>query len=251
MSDTGASQGRLRGRTALVTGGAVRVGRAISLALAQAGMRVVVHYNSSSEDAERVGREIEDAGGEAALLQADLGDLQATRQLAADAAEAFGGVDVLINNASVFPDAPFGEVDETIWESAISVNLRAPFFLSQILGRQMKQRGNGVIINIADLAGIQAWNGYAAHGVAKAGLVHLTRIAARALAPEVRVAGIVPGTVLPPEGLSASDIDQLAARAPLRRIGSPADVTSAVLFLLQSEFITGHLLVVDGGRAIV
>ncbi|HUE97226.1 MAG TPA: SDR family oxidoreductase, partial [Longimicrobiaceae bacterium] len=115
-------------------------------------------------------------------------------------------------------------------------------------GAGMKERGHGVVINIADLAGIQSWKGYAAHGVSKAGLIHLTKIAARALAPEVRVAAIAPGTVLPPEDLTAEEIETLADRAPLKRIGGPDDVADAVLHLARADFVTGEVLVVDGGR---
>lgn len=130
----------------------------------------------------------------------------------------------------------------------MAVNLKAPFFLAQELGRRMKGRGDGVIVNIADLAGMQAWSGYAAHAISKAGLVHLTRVAARALAPEVRVVGIAPGTVLPPEGFPPGEVDRLADRTALRRIGSPEDVVDAVLYLVRASFVTGEVLVIDGGR---
>src|SRR5690606_5818640 len=113
----------------------------------------------------------------------------------------FGPIDILVNNASVFPPAPFLEVDLTLWEDTMAVNLRAPFFLTQIFGRAMKERGGGVIVNLADLAGLQPWSAYAAHAISKAGLIHLTRVAARALAPEVRVSAIAPGTILPPDTL--------------------------------------------------
>jgi NAD(P)-dependent dehydrogenase (short-subunit alcohol dehydrogenase family) len=128
------------------------------------------------------------------------------------------------------------------------VNLRAPFFLTQRLGAAMQGRGGGVIVNLADLAGLQTWRGYAAHGISKAALVHLTRVAARALAPHVRVVAIAPGTVLPPEDFSKEEIERLAQRAPLRRNGSPEDVVRALLYALQADFVTGEVLVVDGGR---
>lgn len=238
----------LSGKVAMVTGGAVRVGRAISLGLARAGARVVVHYHSSDAEARSLVAEIGAMGGSAVAISADLSRHEEVERLAEDAWAAFGAVDTLINNASVFPPEPLAEVDEALWEATMAVNLGAPFFLTQRIGGKMKGRGGGAIVNIADLAGLQAWKGYAAHGISKAGLVHLTRVAARALAPEVRVTGIAPGTVLPPEDLPAEEVDKLAARTALQRIGSPDDVVDAVLYLIGAEFVTGETLVIDGGR---
>lgn len=238
-----------RGRTALVTGGAVRVGRAISLALAAAGARVIVHHHTSGEAAARIVREITASGGEAHSLAADLSSVEATLDLAA-AAELIAPIDVLVNNASIFPPDALDTVTPELREATIAINLRAPFFLTQSIGGAMKARGSGVILNIADLAGLQAWSGYAAHSVSKAGLVQLTRIAARALAPQVRVAAIAPGTVLPPNEMTADEVAGLAARTPLKRIGSPDDVAHAVLYLVSSDFVTGDVLVVDGGRSL-
>ncbi|MEX2584579.1 MAG: SDR family oxidoreductase [Gemmatimonadota bacterium] len=249
-SGDAASEGRLdlHGRTALVTGGAVRVGRAISLALADAGARVVIHYKASEEPALGLAQEIRDAGGEAATVGADLSSMEDVRRLDRTAEEPFGPIDILVNNASVFPGDPLADVEPALWDETMAVNLRAPFFLTQGIGGRMKTRGYGVIVNMADLAGMQAWNGYAAHAISKAGLVHLTRVAARALAPEVRVVGIAPGTILPPEDLSDAEVRHLADRAPLRRIGSPRDAVDALLYLVGADFVTGEVLVVDGGR---
>lgn len=238
----------LENRTALVTGSAVRLGRAIALGLAGEGMRVIVHHHSSAEAAAEVVEEIRRTGGEAVALRADLADHRQVERLAEEAEAAFGGVDVLVNNASVFPEAGLSEVDEAIWDHTLAVNLKAPFFLTQRLGARMRERGEGVIVNLADLAGIQSWAGYAAHGVSKAGLVHLTRVAARALAPEVRVVAIAPGTVLPPEGLPEETIAELARRIPLGNSGTPGDVVDAVLYLLRARFVTGEVHLVDGGR---
>jgi pteridine reductase len=234
-------------RVALVTGGAVRVGRAISSALAEDGYRLVIHYNSSSKPADELVEEIRAKGGEAVAIGADLADADAVRRLADEAREAFGGIDVLVNNASVFPPEPLEETDEALWDHTMAVNLRAPFFLIRHLAATLRER-KGVVVNMADLAGIQSWAGYAAHGISKAGVVHLTRVAARSLAPEVRVAGIAPGTVLPPESMGDDEIRALADRAPLRRNGSPDDVVRALRYLLAADFVTGETLVVDGGR---
>jgi NAD(P)-dependent dehydrogenase (short-subunit alcohol dehydrogenase family) len=237
----------LSGKTALVTGGAIRVGRAISLALAGEGMRVVVHYNSSSGDADRLVDEIRASGGEAVAIGADLSRGDEVERLAREAAEAFGGIDVLVNNASIFPPERLEETDEALWDRTLAVNLKAPFLLIRHLASTLRER-RGQVVNLCDLAGIQAWAAYAAHGVAKAGLVHLTRVAARSLAPDVRVNGIAPGAVLPPESMGQDELDALARSTPLKRLGSPEDVTRALLYLLHADYVTGEILVVDGGR---
>jgi pteridine reductase len=232
---------------ALVTGGAVRIGRAISSALAEDGYRLVIHYNSSSGPADELVEEIRANGGEAVAIGADLADADAVRRLAAEAVDAFGGIDVLVNNASVFPADRLEETDEALWDHTIAVNLKAPFFLIRHLAATLRER-RGVVINVADLAGMQPWAAYAAHAISKAGVIHLTRVAARSLAPEVRVNGIAPGTVLPPESMTDEEIRLLAERAPLKRNGTPHDVVRALRYLLQADFVTGETLVVDGGR---
>lgn len=238
-------------RCALVTGGGVRIGRALALALAGAGYRVVVHYHSSSAEAESAVAEIRAGGGEAVALRADLARSEEVERLAAEAEGVWGGVDVLLNSASVFPSETLLETDLALWDHTLAVNLRAPFFLMRALAPGMKARGGGVVINIADLAGIQAWGGYAAHSIAKAGLIQLTKVAARQLAPEIRVVGIAPGTVLPPESMSEAEIARLAERTPLKRNGTPEDVARAMLYLLDAQFVTGETLVLDGGRLLV
>jgi pteridine reductase len=232
---------------ALVTGGAVRIGRAISEALAEDGYDVVVHYHSSSGDADALVREIEASGGRATAIGADLADAAEVERLAREAGAAFGGIDVLVNNASVFPPERIEDTDAALFDHTIAVNLRAPFLLIRHLASTLRERG-GCVVNLGDLAGVQPWAGYAAHGVSKAGLLHLTRTAARSLAPEVRVNAIAPGTVLPPEALDADEVRSLAVRAPLGRNGAPADVVRALRYLLAADFVTGETLVVDGGR---
>jgi NAD(P)-dependent dehydrogenase (short-subunit alcohol dehydrogenase family) len=236
----------LAGRVGLVTGGAVRVGRAISLALAEEGMRVVVHYNSSSDEADALVAEIRRGGGEAAAVGADLARGGEVERLAREAVAAFGGIDVLVNNASVFPAERLEETDEALWDHTLAVNLKAPFFLIRHLAPTLRER-RGQVVNMCDLAGLQAWGAYAAHAVSKAGIAHLTRVAARSLAPEVRVNAIAPGTVLPPESFGEDEVRRLAERTPLQRNGSPEDVVRALRYLLHADFVTGEILVVDGG----
>ncbi|HEX8692095.1 MAG TPA: SDR family oxidoreductase [Longimicrobium sp.] len=237
----------LQGKTALVTGGAVRIGRAISEALAREGMRIVVHYNSSAGPAEELCEEIRRGGGEAVAIGGDLSRFAEIERIAREAVGAFGGIDVLVNSASVFPAERLEEAGEEVWDHTIAVNLKAPFFLIQRLAPTLRER-RGVVVNMCDLAGLQAWGAYAVHAVSKAGLVHLTKVAARSLAPEVRVVGIAPGTVLPPEDMSEEEVAGLARTTPLKRNGSPGDVTTALLYLLRADFVTGDVLVVDGGR---
>ena len=234
-------------KVALVTGGAIRIGRAISSALAEDGYRLVVHYNSSGGPADDLVEAVRSAGGEAVAIGADLADADEVRRLASEAVDAFGGIDVLVNNASVFPAERLEETDEALWDHTIAVNLKAPFFLIRHLAATLRAR-RGVVVNMADLAGMQPWAAYAAHAVSKAGIIQLTRVAARSLAPEVRVNGIVPGAVLPPESMTEDEIRALAERTPLKRNGSPEDVVRALRYLLSADFVTGETLVVDGGR---
>jgi len=237
-----------KGKVALVTGGGIRVGRALALGLARAGARLVVHYNSSAAEADEVVATIQRKGGEAVAIGADLSKHSEVERLAEEALRAFGGIDILVNSASIFPEEGVGEVDEELFDRTIAINLKAPFFLTQRIGQAMRERGEGVIVNLGDLAGLQSWVGYAAHAVSKAGLIHFTRVAARALAPEVRVNCIAPGTVLPPDDHPEEEIRKLAERAPLRRNGSPEDVLQALLYLVRADFVTGDVVVLDGGR---
>jgi pteridine reductase len=237
----------LRGRVALVTGAGHRVGRAIALALGARGMRVAVHYNASANGAQETVRLIEDAGGEARAFGGDLTDATAPNALIASVADAFGGLDVLVNSAAVMVRTPFGEVTAQQWDDIMALNVRAPFFLAQAAAPHLRA-AKGVIVNIADLAAFETWPAYLPHGISKSGMVHLTRSLARVLAPDIRVGGIAPGTVLLPEKWSDEDAERLRATTPLGTMGSPDDVSSTVLFILDSDFLTGETIIVDGGR---
>jgi NAD(P)-dependent dehydrogenase (short-subunit alcohol dehydrogenase family) len=238
----------LRGGSALITGAALRVGRTLAEGLAREGMRVVVHYHGSAEAGREVVARIRAGGGEAVGVRGDLSRMADLQRVASEAAAAFGGLDVLVNNASVFPTERLEETDEALWDHTLAVNLKAPFFLIRELAPVMRGSKGAVVVNLADLAGVQSWAGHAAHGIAKAGLLHLTRVAARELAPEIRVNAIAPGSVLPPQDMPAEQVERLRRRTPLQRIGSPDDVLQALLYLLRADFVTGEVLVVDGGR---
>jgi pteridine reductase len=237
----------LRGRVALVTGAGHRVGRAIALALGAEGMRVAVHYHSTAAGADETVRLIEQAGGQATTIAADLTKVDACSALVDDVASMFDGLDVLVNSAAVMVRTPFGETTADQWDDVMALNLRAPFFVAQAAAPHLRA-SHGVVVNIADLAAFESWPAFIPHGISKAGVVHMTRALARAMAPEVRVAGIAPGTVLLPENWDTASAEHLIQTTPLRRNGSPEDVSRTVLFILASDYLTGETIIVDGGR---
>lgn len=238
----------LRGKVALVTGSAKRLGRAVAVRLAEEGADIVVHYRTSQAEAGNTVQEIEKVGRRALAIAADLESVAEIKRLVDEAAKHFGRLDILVNSAANFLPASMVSTTEPIWDSALDTNLRAPFFCAQAAAALLR-RTRGCIINFADTGGLLAWTGYIPHSVSKAGVVMLTKVLAKALAPEVRVNAIAPGTISmegdPPEMES-----EFIKRAPLRRSGKPSDITEAVLFLVKSDFITGQVLAVDGGRTL-
>lgn len=237
----------IRGRTALVTGGARRVGRALSLALADAGADVVVNYNASESAARETVAEIEARGGRAVSIGADVSRSDDVARLVAGAEQAFGRLDIVVNNASLFERAAFADIDEADWDRVLAVNLKGPFMLAQRAAPLLRRDG-GAIVNIVDLSAMQPWPSFAHHAVSKAGLLHLTRVLARALAPDIRVNAIAPGTVLPPEDTEGEEGSE---RRLVSREGRTDDVVAALMYLLRSDFVTGENLVVDGGRMLL
>jgi NAD(P)-dependent dehydrogenase (short-subunit alcohol dehydrogenase family) len=236
------------GRIALVTGGARRVGRAFSLALAEAGCDVVVNYNGSADEAAVTAADIERLGRRALPVHADISRPDEIERLVRETEQTFGRLDIVVNNASLFERAPVPDITVEDWDRVLNVNLRGPFFLAQAAAPLLRRDGGGLIVNIVDLSALQPWPSFAHHAVSKAGLLHLTRVLARALAPDIRVNAIAPGTVLPPEDTEGEDGSE---RRVLARSGEPADVTSALLYLVRSDFVTGENLVVDGGRMLL
>jgi pteridine reductase len=237
----------LRGKVALVTGAGRRVGRALAVALGEQGMRVAVHYGTSADGAQETARRIEAAGGSGVAIGADLTRPGAPEQLIGEVSSRFGSLDVLVNSAAIMQRTPVGTVTVADWDAMFALNLRAPFFLSQAAAPHLA-RAHGAIINIADLAAFETWPGYIPHSITKAGIVQMTRALAHVLAPDVRVNAIAPGAVLLPDEWDEQDADRLRQSTPLRRLGSPADVVSAMLFLLAAEYVTGDVVIVDGGR---
>jgi pteridine reductase len=239
----------LRGRVALVTGAGKRLGRAIALRLADEGADIAVHYGKSESDAKEVVAEIVARERRAVALQANLTVIPEITALIANVGKEFGRLDILINTAANFLETKFGETGEAQWDASLDTNLKAPFFCSQAAAPLLAKSGKGVIINFADLGGLQGWREFIPHSISKAGIVLLTRVLARELAPAVRVNALAPGTITMPGDPPAWEQDFIR-RAPLKRTGTPQDITDAVSYLIHAEFITGHVLVVDGGRSL-
>ena len=239
---------RTRRPVALVTGSAVRLGRAMAEELARRGHDLVLHVGSRLEEGAELARTLERGGARTLLVQADLG-------VAADCVRMFEAIDaftprleVAINSASAFERAPFLSLTDEQLERMVAVNLLGPMRVCREAARRMGQGGH--LINLLDIGGVlQAWRGFAHYGSAKAGLAMLTRILSLELAPSIRVNGIAPGTVLPPVGYSEQEIAAVVARIPLGRMGAPSDIVRALGYLLDAPFVTGEVMVVDGGRS--
>jgi len=240
---------KIRGKTALVTGGAHRVGRAITLALAGAGANVVINYHSSEEAARATAAEARALGVEALPVQADVADLAQVEAMVAAAQKQFGGVEILVNGASRFLKTPVPADDLSGWQQVTRTLIDGAFYCANAVAPLMLARGEGAIVNIVDLSIWTPWPNFTAHSVGKAALMALTRQLALELAPAVRVNAVAPGPVLAPPHYSEEQKRRTAERTLLRRWGTPEDVTQAVLFLIGADYITGQVIVVDGGES--
>jgi len=241
----------IQGKTALVTGAARRIGRAIALALAGEGMNLILHYHRSRREARQTQGAAERLGVHADLLQANLETYSEIDRLIRGAFRASPRIHVLINNASLFHKTPLGRVREKDWDRFMAVNLKAPFFLAQAFGLKMFREREGKIINLTDWTAYRPYTHYLPYCASKAGLVALTQGLAKALAPYVQVNGIAPGPILPAAGSTATENRKILKRTPLKRFGEPGDIAEAVRFLVKStDFVTGAVLPVDGGSLI-
>ena len=238
----------LKGRVALVTGGAVRIGRALALALARQGASVVVHYGSSSEEAAETVAAIRGRGGAAEAFQSDLRDLSKTVGIIELAAECFGTPDILVNSAAVYNIAELADTTESQWDEHFSVNLKAPFFLARAFATHLGRERAGQIVNIADWRGVRPDPRCMVYSLTKAGIISMTEGLALALAPNIRVNAIAPGAILPPPGRDEEYLKVTARHAPLGKAGSSDQVVDALLYLVTAESVTGQVLFVDGGE---
>jgi glucose 1-dehydrogenase len=237
----------INGRTALVTGGGVRVGKAICLALGEAGAKVFVHYNSSEEPAAAVRDEIVAAGGRAAAGKGDLSKPSSAGDLIEAASRALGPVSILVNSASGFASDDVGSFALEGFHQTQAVTLEAPIMLTQALAASMPDGLDGSVVNITDVRTTQPYRGHLSYMLAKGGIDTLTRTAALDLAPSIRVNAVALGVILPPPGEGGDYATNLASTLPLARVGGAKVVADTVVFLCQNDFITGEIIRVDGG----
>jgi NAD(P)-dependent dehydrogenase (short-subunit alcohol dehydrogenase family) len=234
----------LSGRTAIVTGAAVRLGRAIALGLAAHGADIALHYHSSEAEALRTAEEIRHLGRRCLPISADLQNPASPAKILEAAGAFFGKADILINSAAIFEPGTLAQTSPELWEKTIAVNLRAPFFLCKAFAAQTDA---GDIINLADATADRSGPNYLAYSVAKNALIALTRTLARSLAPGIRVNAIAPGAILPPPGRGEDYLDRIAAHIPLGKHGTPEDIVGGVVYLLTAPYVTGEVLHISGG----
>jgi NAD(P)-dependent dehydrogenase (short-subunit alcohol dehydrogenase family) len=236
---------KIAGSRILVAGGAHRVGKAVALDLARAGAGVAISYHSSIEPARVTVAEIAELGVPSALIRADASHPDQMRRMVEQAAAELGGLDVYVHAPSGgFTPRDPEEIDEQLWDAALDSTAKGFMFAAQTAYRLMRPSGGGVIVAITDVAGLQAWPKFAAHGAAKAALIHLVKSLAAAWGKDgVRVCGVAPGPVLMPDAVRGNTEETV-----LGRLGDPADVAQAIRYCIEADFFTGQNLIIDGGR---
>lgn len=244
----------MQGKTVLITGGAKRVGAAICRLLHREGANLMVHYHTSAQQARTLQDELNAIRADSVtLIQGDLLKTEGFPNMVATTVETFGGLDVLINNASSFYSTPVGDITEASWDDLIGTNLKAPLFLSQAAAIELRRR-HGCIVNIADIHAERPMKSYAVYSIAKTGVVGLTRSLARELGPEVRVNAVAPGPILWPEDDAMFDElsrQRIISHTILKQAGEPEDIARAVRYLISDAgYVTGQVLTVDGGRSV-
>jgi NAD(P)-dependent dehydrogenase (short-subunit alcohol dehydrogenase family) len=240
----------LHGKVAVITGGAVRIGRALTLALAEAGCHVFIHYGRSAQPAEATAAAAEKLGVKTAVFSANLADLHDTQQIIPQAVATFGQVDMLINNAAIFPEEDsFHQTGPDLWQELFAINLRAPYLLSRAFAQQIGDNRPGRIININDARLNRPAPDHFVYRLTKGGLAQMTEMLAHELAPHITVNAVALGAILPPPGADDSYLQQIAgSRIPLRRPGNVDIVAQNVIHLLQQGFLTGTTIRIDGGE---
>ncbi len=241
----------LHHKVCLITGSAVRVGKAIALTLATGNAKVVVHYHTQKKEAQITCNQIRNIGADSIIVQGDISNKKDWIKMHSQIIDQWGRIDILINNAAIFYKTPFFEITENNWNQLIDVNLKGAFYGCQIIGKTMYENKFGKIVNIADVSSYSVWPAYIPYCISKAGVIALTKGLAKALAPYVTVNAISPGTVLLAENYDESEENFLVDRTPLKKVGDPQDIANTVKFLLDgSDFITGTVVNVDGGRSL-
>jgi NAD(P)-dependent dehydrogenase (short-subunit alcohol dehydrogenase family) len=236
---------------ALVTGAGRRLGRQIALALAQNGFDVVVNYSNSRNGALSVVKNIQSLGQRSIAIRADISKRAQVNAMVTKAIAFFGRIDVLVNNAAVFVTGSLESTTDGLWDKSLDINLKGTFLCAQAVSKYMMKQKGGRIINIASIGGIQAWKEHLPYNVSKAGVMMLTRVLAKNLAPHITVNAIAPGTIIM-EGEEDASVTHVSTNiVPLGRYGKPDDIISTVLFLVKNaSYITGQVIAVDGGRTI-
>lgn len=243
----------LTGQVALVTGSARRVGKAIALELARAGVSIMVHHNNTPDDVVKATvRDIRSLGVDAKAVQADLRDPAAVQSLFDAVRTHYGRLHILVNSASNFQKRGLLDVTIDEWRETIDTNLTGPFLCTQAAVPMMRANDppGGVIVNILDRGATDVWVEYAHHGISKAGLLALTRVTAASVGPQIRANGIIPGLVMKPTGFDEDYWQRVGGGAPIGRPGTPEDVGRAVVYLAREDFLTGAILNVDGGYSL-
>jgi len=240
--------GTFSGKVALVTGAGIRIGRSIALRLAAEGADVAVNYSKSKAEAEAVAAEIAALGRRGVPMRADVTKRAEVRKLFASIDKEFGRLDILVNNAGIFFPAKFEEITDEQWDRIQDTNLRSQFLCCQAAVPMMRRMGGGRIVNISSLGGFLAWPQYTHYCVSKAGSIMLTKCLAAALGPEILVNSVAPGTIAFP---GEPPHENFIRRAPAHKTGTGEDIADAVVYFASSDFVTGQVLAVDGGRLLV
>jgi len=235
-------------KAALITGGGKRLGKAISLSLAERGYDIAIHYNHSDKEAKETANIIKDKGRQCEIFQSNLSDIKQVRSLVPSVFEVFPQCSVLVNSASIFENTAFGEVTEEIFDRDFNTNFKAPFFLSQDFS---KGNYSELIINMLDMRINKIETEHFSYNLSKKALRDFTLMAAKTLGPKIRVNGICPGPILPPPDKDIEYLEQIAQNTPLKKPGNPDYIITAVKYILDNDFVTGQCLFVDGGQHLV
>jgi NAD(P)-dependent dehydrogenase (short-subunit alcohol dehydrogenase family) len=238
----------IKGKVALITGSAKRIGRETAVELARRGAILAIHYRSSEREALETRRTVYDSGGTAEIFRADLTKTADIEEMFKQLHTVFGGLDILVNSASVFAAGSAEDTTSALWDEQMDTNAKGPFFVAQSAARMMRSRGHGKIVNIVDVAGEVVWPTYLAYSISKAALIAVNRGMAKTYAPEIQVNAVAPGPILFPESYTEDQKRVAIERTLLKRQGSPRDVVNAVVFLIENDYITGEVIHMDGGR---